>query len=107
MASSKEFLNFILEQVSSLDGVSSRMMMGEYIIYVQGVIVAYICDNQLLAKPVRVVEKMLPDAPMVSPYKGAKDMALIEDVEDAEFLKRLFVAIYEELAGTKPKKKNL
>ncbi len=107
MASSKEFLNFILEQVSSLDGVSSRMMMGEYIIYVKGIIVAYICDNQLLAKPVQVVEKMLPDALMVPPYKGAKDMVLIEDVDDAEFLKRLFVAIYEELAGTKPKKKNL
>lgn len=107
MASSKEFLNFILEQVSSLDGVSSRMMMGEYIIYVQGVIVAYICDNQLLAKPAHICKEMLPNVPMVSPYKGAKDMVLIEDVEDAEFLKRLFVAIYEELAGIKGKKKNL
>lgn len=101
MASSKEFLNFILEQVSSLDGVSSRMMMGEYIIYVNGVIVAYICDNQLLAKSAKVCKEMLPNAPMVPPYKGARDMVLIEDVEDAEFLKRLFVAIYGEFAGVK------
>lgn len=81
--------------------------MGEYIIYVHGVIVAYVCDNQLLAKPARVVKEMLPDAQMVPPYEGAKDMALIEDVDDADFLVRLFLAIYEELAGAKRKKKNL
>ena len=81
--------------------------MGEYIIYVYGVIVAYVCDNQLLAKPAQVCKEMLPNAPMVPPYKGAKEMVLVEDVDDAEFLKRLFVAIYEELAETKSKKKNL
>lgn len=104
MASSKEFLNFILEQVSSLDGVSSRMMMGEYIIYVNGVIVAYICDNQLLAKPAVVCKEMLPNAPMIPPYKGARDMVFVEDVDDAQGLKQLFVAIYEELRFVKSKK---
>lgn len=81
--------------------------MGEYIVYVHGVIVAYICDNQLLAKPAAVAREMLPDAQMVPPYEGAKEMLLIENVDDADFLRQLFVAIYEEFARIKFKKKNL
>lgn len=81
--------------------------MGEYIIYVHGVIVAYVCDNRLLAKPARVVKEMMPDAQMVPPYEGAKEMVLVNEVDDTDFLVRLFLAIYEELAGTKAKKKNL
>ena len=81
MASSKEYLGFILDQLSGLDGISSRVMMGEYIIYYQGKIAAYICDDRLLVKPVPAAKSLMPNAPMEPPYEGAKDMLFVENVE--------------------------
>ena len=103
MATTKEYLEFILEQLSALDGITHRMMMGEYIIYHNGKIAAYICDDRLLVKPVPSAVKLMPGAKYEPPYEGAKDMLLVENIEDREFLCGLFEAMYEELPV--PKKK--
>ena len=104
MASSKEYLNFILEQLSDLDDITYRSMMGEYIIYYRGKIAAYICDDRFLVKPVKSAELLLPDAVHEPPYEGAKDMILVENTDNKEFLTRLFESIYDELPAPKPKK---
>lgn len=105
MASSKGYLDYILEQLSDLEDITYRSMMGEYMLYYKGKIIAYICDDRLLVKPVKAAKNLLPDAPMESPYQGAKDMLLVEEVDDRRFLKELFPAMYEELPMPKPKKK--
>lgn len=105
MATSKDYLNFIIEQLSGLEDLTYRMMMGEYILYYRGKIAAYICDDRLLVKPVESVMRMLPDAPLEPPYEGAKDMVLVEDVDNSDFLTQLFEVMYEELPFPKPKKK--
>lgn len=105
MAASREYMDFILEQLSGLDGVSSRQMMGEYIVYYRGRIAAYVCDDRFLVKPVPAAKRLLPDAPMEPPYPGAKEMLLVENVDDRDFLTRLLEAIYPELPEPKPKKK--
>ena len=105
MAATKDYLNFILEQLSELEGITHRQMMGEYIIYHHGKIAAYLCDNRLLVKPVASAVKLMPDAVYEPPYDDAKDMLVIENVDDREFLKTLFEAMYEELPQPKKKKK--
>lgn len=105
MATSKEYLNFILEQLSELDEITHRSMMGEYIIYYRGKIAAYICDDRLLVKPVEAAKLLMPNAFYEPPYDGAKDMLLVEEVDNKEFLTKLFEAMYEELPQPKPKKK--
>jgi len=104
MSASKEYMNFISEQLSSLSDITYRQMMGEYIIYYKGKIAAYVCDNRLLIKPVPSAVRMMPDAKLEPPYSGAKDMLLIENVDDKEFLTELFNAIYDELPMPKKKK---
>lgn len=101
MAASKEYLEFILEQLSELEDISHRSMMGEYILYFQEKIVAYLCDDRLLVKPVPSAVKMMPDASYEPPYEGAKAMILVDDVDDKEFLKKLFEAMYPELPERK------
>ena len=105
MATSKEYLNFLLEQLSGLEGITHRQMMGEYILYHHGKIAAYVCDDRLLVKILPSAAMLLPDAPQEPPYAGAKDMLLVENVDDREFLKVLFKAMYPELPAPKPKKK--
>ena len=100
MASSKEFTEFVLEQCS---GLSARAMMGEYVLYYGGKVVGGVYDNRLLVKPTRSAVALLPNAPHELPYEGAKQMLLVEDIEDVELLKKLFEAMYEELP--EPKKK--
>ena len=104
MASSKEYLNFILEQLSSLDGIMHRAMMGEYILYYRGKIVGGIYDDRLLVKPVKAALTLMPDAPRECPYEGAKEMLLVEIVDDRAFLTELFETMYEELPAPKKKK---
>ena len=104
MASSTEYLEFILEQLSELDDITSRAMMGEYIIYYRGKIVGGIYDDRFLVKPTKSAVKFMPDAEMELPYEGAKEMLLVDSVDNKEFLKELFEAMYSELPA--PKKKN-
>lgn len=105
MASSKEYLDFILEQLSELDDISYRAMMGEYIIYHRGKIVGGIYDDRLLVKPTKSAVAMMPNADTELPYEGAKEMLLVDDVENKEFLCGLLEAMYDELPSPKNKKK--
>ena len=95
MASSKEYLNFILEQLSELDDVSYRAMMGEYIIYYHGKIVGGIYDDRFLVKPTKSAVAMMPDADTELPYEGAKEMLLVDNVENRDFLRDLLEAMYQ------------
>ena len=103
MASSKEYLDYILEQLSGLDEISCRAMMGEYIIYYRGKIVGGIYDDRFLVKPVKSAAAMMPDAEMELPYEGAKEMLLVDNVENREFLRDLLEAMYDELPAVKKK----
>lgn len=103
MASSKEYLDYVLEQLSETGDVTSRAMMGEYILYFRGKVIGGIYDNRLLVKPVKAARRMIPDASEDLPYDGAKPMLSVDNIEDKEFLKDLFEAIYDELPS--PKKK--
>lgn len=105
MASSKEYLNFILEQLSDLDEITYRAMMGEFIIYHRGKIVGGIYDDRLLVKPVMSAVAYMPTASYELPYEGAKQMLLVDEVDNREFLVGLFEAMYDELPVKKPKKK--
>lgn len=105
MTSSKEYLDYILDQLSDLDDISYRAMMGEYIIYYNGKIVGGIYDDRFLVKPVKSAIEMMPDANMELPYEGAKEMLLVDDIENREFLKELFEAMYEELPAAKKRRK--
>lgn len=104
MASSKECLEFILEQLSNLDGITYRAMMGEYIIYYQSKIVGGIYDDRLLVKPVKSAVALMPNATYELPYEGAKEMLLVDDVDNKEFLSRLFNAMHDELPTSKKRK---
>ena len=101
MSSSKEYLNYILEQLNEADEISHRAMMGEYILYCQGKVIGGIYDDRFLIKPTAAALRLMPDAAFVSPYEGAKKMLAVSEVEDKEFLKELFDAVYEELPAKK------
>lgn len=105
MASSKEYLNFILEQLSDLEEITYRSMMGEYIVYYRGKIVGGIYDDRFLVKPVKSAIAYMPNAKYELPYDGAKEMLLVDDVDNKDFLTGLFNSMYEELPAPKPKKK--
>ena len=105
MASSKNYLQFVLEQLSELDEITYRTMMGEFIIYYRGKIAGGIYDDRLLVKPVKSAISYMPIAPYELPYEGAKEMLLVEEVDQKEFLTGLFHAMYDELPLPKPKKK--
>lgn len=104
MASSKSYLDFVLEQLSDLEEITYRTMMGEYIIYYRGKIVGGIYDDRLLVKPVKAAFSYIPQAVCELPYEGAKEMLLVEDVDQKEFLTGLFRAMYEELPAPKKRK---
>ncbi len=104
MASSKEYLDFVLEQLSELEEMTYRGMMGEYILYYRGKIVGGIYDDRLLVKPVKSAVSLMPTATHELPYDGAKEMLLVDNVDSKEFLTKLFDAMYDELPAPKKKK---
>ena len=104
MASSKEYLEFVLEQLSELGEISYRAMMGEYIIYYRGKIVGGIYDDRFLVKNVEAASELMPDASLELPYEGAKEMLLVDDIDNKIFLKDLLEAMYDELPEQKKKK---
>ena len=106
MASSKEYLYFILEQLSDLEAVSYRSMMGEFILYYRGKIVGGIYDNRLLVKKTRTALELMPEAICDLPYEGAKEMLLVDEVDSKAFLTKLFEAMYDELPLPTQKRKN-
>ena len=105
MASSKEYIDFILEQLSELEEITYKSMMGEYIVYYRGKIVGGIYDDRLLVKPVKSAIAHMPNAKYELPYDGAKEMLLVDDVDNKEFLTGLFNSMCDELPAPKPKKK--
>ena len=104
MASSKEYLDFILEQLSMLNDISYRPMMGEYIIYYGGKVIGGIYDDRFLVKNTKMARELMPSATLELPYEGAKEMLLVDEVENKEFLKELFEKMYGELPSPKKKK---
>jgi TfoX/Sxy family transcriptional regulator of competence genes len=105
MASGKDYLEFILGQLNGLEDISYKAMMGEFILYYKGKIVGGIYDDRLLVKPVKSAVSYMPDAEYELPYDGAKEMLLVDDVDNRDYLAGLFDAIYDELPYPKPKQK--
>ncbi|MBQ6349777.1 MAG: TfoX/Sxy family protein [Methanobrevibacter sp.] len=95
MTSSKQYLEYILERLSGLDDISHRAMMGEYIIYYRGKIIGGIYDDRFLIKPVKSAKAMMPNAEMELPYEGAREMILVDETENEDFLKELIEAMYD------------
>ena len=102
---SKDYADFILEQLSGLDEITARKMMGEYILYYRDKIIGGIYDNRFLVKPTRSAREKMPDASLELPYDGAKPMLLVDNVENRDFLKELVLAMYAELPEPKNDKK--
>ena len=106
MSSSKEYLHFILEQLSDLEAVSYRSMMGEFILYYRGKIVGGIYDDRLIVKKTSSALELMPAAICDLPYEGAKEMLLVDEVDSKAFLTKLFETMYDELPLPKQKRKN-
>lgn len=105
MASTKDYLDFVLEQLRDIEDISYRPMMGEYILYCQGKVFGGIYDNRFLVKPVKSAVALMPEAQYELPYEGAKEMLLVDDIEDREFLAELITSMLPELPEPKKKKK--
>ena len=103
MASSKEYLDFVLEQLSDLNNIRYRSMMGEFIIYYKDKVIGGIYDDRFLVKQTKSSKKLMPDAPLELPYEGAKEMLLVEEIENKEFLNELFNSMVDELPTSKKK----
>ena len=103
MPSSRDYLDYVLEQLSEAEGIEWKQMMGEYLLYMQGKLIGGIYDNRLLVKPTKGAQAMMPDAPYELPYEGAKPMLLVEDMENREFLSALCRILYDELPAAKKK----
>ena len=101
MASTKEYKDYVLDQCN---GLSARSMMGEYVLYYGGKVVGGVYDNRLLVKPTPSAVALMPEAARELPYEGAKEMLLVENVEDRDFLNKLLESMYEELPEPKKKK---
>ena len=105
MASSREYLDFVLDQLSGLDGITHRYMMGEYVLYYKGRIFGGIYDDRLLVKPVKAALERMPRPLYELPYEGGSEMLLVEDIDDRFFLEELLNAMLEELPEPKKKRK--
>ena len=103
MASTKEYLEFVLEQLSDVDGITYRAMMGEYIIYCQGKVIGGIYDDRFLIKPTKSAKELMSDAPYELPYEGAKDM-LLADIDNRELMNVLIPAVADEVPEKKKRK---
>lgn len=104
MASSKAYLDFILEQLSGLEEITYRAMMGEYILYYRGKVIGGIYDDRLLVKPVKAAVSLMPTASYELPYEGAKEMLAVDTVDSKEFLTKLLEAMYADLPVSKKRK---
>ena len=105
MPSTKEYLNFILEQLSDLNEITYKPMMGEFLIYYRGRLVGGIYDDRLLVKPVKSAIAYMPQAAYSLPYEGAKEMLLVDNVDDKEYLAELFEVMYDDLPAPKIRKR--
>ena len=104
MASTNQYLEFVLDLLGELDDVAHRKMMGEYVLYYRGKVIGGIYDDRFLLKVTPASERLLPDAPRATPYEGAKEMLLVE-VEDRDTLHDVVDAMWQELPAPKKRKK--
>lgn len=105
MATSKGYLEFLQEQLSDLGDIRVRSMMGEYLLYYKDKLVADICDDRLFVKPIPAAVDYMPVCRYAPPYEGAKEMLLVEEVDDRQFLEGLIRLLYDNLPAPKPRKK--
>lgn len=105
MASTKDYLDYVLEQLSGLDEISCRAMMGEYILYYKGKVFGGIYDNRFLVKPTKSAKELMPNVPFELPYDGAKEMLSVENIEDKQFLAELLSSMVDELPTPKKRRK--
>ena len=104
MASSKEYRDFIMEQLAGAGDVTCRAMMGEYILHYRDKVIGGIYDDRFLVKPTPSAAAMMPEPVMEKPYEGAKEMLLVDNVENREFLRELLEAVYGELPPPRKKR---
>ena len=97
MASSKEYLEYVLEQLSEVEGLRYRPMMGEYLVYCRGKLVGGVYDDRLLVKPTKSACALLPDAPREEPYPGGKPMLLVTEMDNKPLLRELLEGIAREM----------
>lgn len=99
MTSSRNYLDFVLDRLSDVDDVTYRPMMGEYILYFKGKVIGGIYDNRFLVKPTKSAKRLMPEAVYETPYTGAKDMLLVDNIDDSDFLRELLEALYADLTA--------
>lgn len=99
MTSSRNYLDFVLDRLSDVDDVTYRLMMGEYILYFKGKVIGGIYDDRFLVKPTKSAKRLMPEAAYETPYTGAKDMLLVDNVDDSDFLRELPEALYADLTA--------
>ena len=103
MASTKGYLDYVLDLLSELDGVRYRSMMGKYILYYRNKVIGGVYDDRFLLKPTRAGEAAFPGAAREIPYDGAREMLAV-DCEDRRVLAALVVAMADELPAPKSKR---
>lgn len=99
MTSSRNYLDFVLDRLSDVDDVTYRPMMGEYILYFKGKVIGGIYDDRFLVKPTKSAKRLMPKAAYETPYAGAKDMLLVDNIDDSDFLRELLEALYADLTA--------
>lgn len=99
MTSSRNYLDFVLNRLSDVDDVTYRPMMGEYILYFKGKVIGGIYDDRFLVKPTKSAKRLMPEAAYETPYTGAKDMLLVDNIDDSDFLRELLEALYADLTA--------
>lgn len=99
MATSKEYKDFILEQLNILDNITYKAMMGEYLLYYNSILFGGIYDNRLLVKIVNSNKKYNMQEQI--PYKSAKPMYLVDDIDNKEKLKEIVIETCKDLPSKK------
>lgn len=106
MATSKEFYDYVVENLQKAGDISTRKMMGEYLVYYQKKLVGDICDNCLFLKPTEAVLRLLPEADRAYPYEGSKTlMVVVDDVENTDLMAEVLREMVKELPEPKKKRK--
>ena len=105
MPSSRDYLQFVLDQLSAVEGITVRQMMGEYLLYIHGKLAGGVYDNRLLVKPTASARALMPDAPDETPYPGARPLLMVQNIDGRDFLSDLFHALDQDLPAPKQKQK--
>ena len=108
MATNKEFVDFVLDQIENAGEITAKKMFGEYGIFSNGKIFGLICDNKLFIKPTEAGREFIEDVVEAPPYKGAKLSFLIGDkLEDRDWISNLVRITVNELPEPKQKKRKI